>query len=65
VSLSSHLDGTGDFPLAYRERVEDLCQTLVAHGSLGLLLIDTSALVQIEHQYGGPSPRPTSARCAG
>ena len=42
------LDGTGP----YRDRVEDLRRVLVQQGSLGLLLIDTSALAQIEHQYG-------------
>ena len=40
----------GAFP--YRDRVEDLRRVLVSQGSLGLLLIDTSALAQIEHQYG-------------
>jgi EAL domain-containing protein (putative c-di-GMP-specific phosphodiesterase class I) len=39
-------------PVAYRERVEELRSLLVSHGSLGLLLIDTSPLAQIEHQYG-------------
>lgn len=39
-------------PVPYRERVEELRQILVQQGSLGLLLIDTSALAQIEHQYG-------------
>jgi EAL domain-containing protein (putative c-di-GMP-specific phosphodiesterase class I) len=53
VSLLPHpetqsLDGA--FP--YRDRVEDLRRVLVQQGSLGLLLIDTSALAQIEHQYG-------------
>jgi len=38
--------------VAYRDRVEDLRAVLVDHGSLGLLLIDTSSLAQIEHQYG-------------
>jgi EAL domain-containing protein (putative c-di-GMP-specific phosphodiesterase class I) len=38
--------------LPYRERVEELRQTLVQQGSLGLLLIDTSSLAQIEHHYG-------------
>jgi EAL domain-containing protein (putative c-di-GMP-specific phosphodiesterase class I) len=38
--------------IAYRERIEELRSVLVSHGSLGLLLIDTSALAQIEHQYG-------------
>jgi EAL domain-containing protein (putative c-di-GMP-specific phosphodiesterase class I) len=38
--------------VAYRDRVEDLRGILVDHGSLGLLLIDTSSLAQIEHQYG-------------
>ena len=42
--------GNGAFP--YRDRVEDLRRVLVQQGSLGLLLIDTSALAQIEHQYG-------------
>lgn len=42
------LEGTGP----YRDRVEDLRRVLVQQGSLGLLLIDTSALAQIEHQYG-------------
>src|SRR5512135_1252951 len=41
-----------DAPAAYRERVEELRGVLVTHGSLGLLLIDTSSLAQIEHQYG-------------
>jgi EAL domain-containing protein (putative c-di-GMP-specific phosphodiesterase class I) len=41
-----------DTPLPYRERVEDLRHVLVEQGSLGLLLIDTSSLAQIEHQYG-------------
>jgi len=36
----------------YRERVEELRQVLLQQGSLGLLLIDVSALAQIEHQYG-------------
>ena len=36
----------------YRERVEELRQVLLRQGSLGLLLIDVSALAQIEHQYG-------------
>ncbi|RPH46687.1 MAG: EAL domain-containing protein, partial [Planctomycetota bacterium] len=39
-------------PVPYRDRVEDLRRVLVAHGCLGLLLIDTSALAQVEHQYG-------------
>ncbi|HEX9187785.1 MAG TPA: EAL domain-containing protein [Vicinamibacteria bacterium] len=38
--------------VAYRDRVEDLRGILVDHGSLGLLLIDTTSLAQIEHQYG-------------
>jgi EAL domain-containing protein (putative c-di-GMP-specific phosphodiesterase class I) len=48
-------DGEGrkdEVPVPYRERVEDLRRVLVAQGSLGLLLIDTSALAQVEHQYG-------------
>jgi EAL domain-containing protein (putative c-di-GMP-specific phosphodiesterase class I) len=36
----------------YRERIEELRQVLLQQGSLGLLLIDVSALAQIEHQYG-------------
>jgi len=36
----------------YLERLEELRQVLVQQGSLGLLLIDVSALAQIEHQYG-------------
>jgi EAL domain-containing protein (putative c-di-GMP-specific phosphodiesterase class I) len=32
--------------------VEDLRRVLVHQGSLGLLLIDTSSLAQVEHQYG-------------
>jgi EAL domain-containing protein (putative c-di-GMP-specific phosphodiesterase class I) len=45
-------DRRDDIPVPYRERVEDLRRVLVAQGSLGLLLIDTSALAQVEHQYG-------------
>jgi EAL domain-containing protein (putative c-di-GMP-specific phosphodiesterase class I) len=45
-------DRPHETPLPYRERVEDLRLVLVQQGSLGLLLIDTSALAQIEHQYG-------------
>ncbi len=37
---------------AYREHLPALRQILSQQGSLGLLLIDTSSLVQIEHQYG-------------
>jgi EAL domain-containing protein (putative c-di-GMP-specific phosphodiesterase class I) len=36
----------------YRDRLEELRAILVEQGSLGLLLIDTSSLAQIEHQYG-------------
>jgi len=43
---------SGDAPVPYRERVEDLRLVLVQQGSLGLLLIDTSSLAQIEHHYG-------------
>jgi len=53
VSLLPHAETPsldGAFP--YRDRVEDLRRVLVQQGSLGLLLIDTSALAQIEHQYG-------------
>jgi EAL domain-containing protein (putative c-di-GMP-specific phosphodiesterase class I) len=39
-------------PVPYRDRVEDLRGVLVEHGSLGLLLVDTSSLAQVEHQYG-------------
>jgi hypothetical protein len=42
----------GAVPVPYRERVEDLRRVLVQQGSLGLLLIDTSSLAEIEHQYG-------------
>ena len=42
-------------PLPYRERVADLRQVLLEQGSLGLLLIDVSAVAQIEHQYGSSS----------
>jgi EAL domain-containing protein (putative c-di-GMP-specific phosphodiesterase class I) len=55
VTLSARPDGEGrkhEAPVPYRERVEDLGRILVAQGSLGLLLIDTSSLAQIEHQYG-------------
>ena len=53
VSVVPRVEGKpaeGAFP--YRDRVEDLRRVLVQQGSLGLLLIDTSALAQIEHQYG-------------
>jgi EAL domain-containing protein (putative c-di-GMP-specific phosphodiesterase class I) len=55
VTRALHPDGEGhgqEDPVPYRERVEDLRQVLVQQGSLGLLLIDTSSLAQIEHQYG-------------
>ncbi len=39
-------------PAPYRDRLEELRQILARQGSLGLLLIDTSSLAQIEHQYG-------------
>jgi EAL domain-containing protein (putative c-di-GMP-specific phosphodiesterase class I) len=53
VTLSPRAEArNGDRALPYRDRVEDLRRVLVEHGSLGLLLIDTSALAQIEHQYG-------------
>ena len=38
--------------LPYRERIQALRQTLLEHGSLGLLLIDASELAQVEHDYG-------------
>ncbi len=38
--------------LPYRERIQELRQTLVHSGSLGLLLIDASELAQVEHDYG-------------
>ncbi len=41
--------------LPYRERVGELRQVLLEQGSLGLLLVDVSALAQIEHKYGSPS----------
>jgi EAL domain-containing protein (putative c-di-GMP-specific phosphodiesterase class I) len=53
VSIASRVEGrAGEGAFPYRERVEDLRRVLVQQGSLGLLLIDTSALAQIEHQYG-------------
>jgi len=55
VTLPPRPDGEGrarEAPVPYRERVEDFRRVLVAQGSLGLLLIDTSSLAQIEHQYG-------------
>jgi len=55
VTLPPRPDGEGrahEAPVPYRERVEDLRRVLVAQGSLGLLLIDTSSLAQVEHQYG-------------
>jgi EAL domain-containing protein (putative c-di-GMP-specific phosphodiesterase class I) len=55
VTLPPPPDGEGraqEAPVPYRDRVEDLRRVLVAQGSLGLLLIDTSSLAQIEHQYG-------------
>jgi EAL domain-containing protein (putative c-di-GMP-specific phosphodiesterase class I) len=51
--MSSDAGSAGRDPLVpFRERVEDLRQVLVEQGSLGLLLIDTSSLAQIEHHYG-------------
>lgn len=41
--------------LPYRERVPELRHVLLEQGSLGLLLIDVSALAQIEHKYGSTS----------
>jgi hypothetical protein len=38
--------------LPYRERIQELRETLVQSGSLGLLLIDASELAQVEHDYG-------------
>jgi EAL domain-containing protein (putative c-di-GMP-specific phosphodiesterase class I) len=52
VTVSSQL--TGDL-LPYRDRVQDLRQVLLEQGSLGLLLVDVSALAQIEHKYGSTS----------
>ena len=53
MSLVPRAEGGGlDGAFPYRDRVEDLRRVLVQQGSLGLLLIDTSALAQIEHQYG-------------
>jgi EAL domain-containing protein (putative c-di-GMP-specific phosphodiesterase class I) len=53
VSLSEAGKSAGEeAPVPYRERLEVLRQALVEQGSLGLLLIDTSPLAQIEHQYG-------------
>jgi len=45
---------TGDL-LPYRDRVQELRQVLLEQGSLGLLLVDVSALAQIEHKYGSTS----------
>ena len=36
----------------YRERLDELREILIRHGSLGLLLIDASELAQVEHDYG-------------
>jgi EAL domain-containing protein (putative c-di-GMP-specific phosphodiesterase class I)/GGDEF domain-containing protein len=36
----------------YRERLDELRQILLRHGSLGLLLVDVSRLVEVEHDYG-------------
>jgi EAL domain-containing protein (putative c-di-GMP-specific phosphodiesterase class I) len=36
----------------YRERLDELREILIKHGSLGLLLIDASQLAQVEHDYG-------------
>jgi EAL domain-containing protein (putative c-di-GMP-specific phosphodiesterase class I) len=53
VTTPSHPSGPTLPGLAsYRERVEELRQVLLQQGSLGVLLIDVSALAQIEHQYG-------------
>jgi EAL domain-containing protein (putative c-di-GMP-specific phosphodiesterase class I) len=55
VTLAPQAEDEGrehESPVPYRERVEELRRVLVQHGSLGLLLIDTSSLAQIEHQYG-------------
>ena len=59
-------------PVPYRERVEDLRRVLAQQGSLGLLLIDTSALAQVEHQYGTAAsrrswawPATSSSSCKG
>jgi EAL domain-containing protein (putative c-di-GMP-specific phosphodiesterase class I) len=52
VTASSQL--TGDL-LPYRDRVQELRRVLLEQGSLGLLLVDVSALAQIEHKYGSAS----------
>ena len=49
---SAESDGPQGDPVPYRERVDELREILIQQGSLGLLLIDTSSLAQIEHQYG-------------
>ena len=50
---SGTVENTSLLPLPpYRDRVEELRQILAQQGSLGLLLVDVSALAQIEHQYG-------------
>ncbi len=48
----SAAEASGPPLLPYREHVEALSGILSRQGSLGLLLIDTSSLAQIEHQYG-------------
>jgi EAL domain-containing protein (putative c-di-GMP-specific phosphodiesterase class I) len=48
-------DGPGEAlagPLPYRDQIQALRQLLVQQGSLGVLLIDISALAQVEHHYG-------------
>jgi EAL domain-containing protein (putative c-di-GMP-specific phosphodiesterase class I) len=52
VSAAAKTDASGAPLLPYREHVETLREILSRQGSLGLLLIDTSSLSQIEHQYG-------------
>jgi EAL domain-containing protein (putative c-di-GMP-specific phosphodiesterase class I)/GGDEF domain-containing protein len=43
---------SGDEPIPYRDRVDDIRDVLVKQGSLGLLLIDISELAQVERHYG-------------
>ncbi len=50
--MSASVTSAGPLLQPYRAYVETLAEILSLQGSLGLLLIDTSSLAQIEHQYG-------------
>ncbi len=52
MSAPDQADAGGLPLLPYRAHLETLREILSRQGSLGLLLIDTSSLAQIEHQYG-------------